>query len=138
MTSNYKNDTYHQSLLIPYFTKQYERDRTTINKHTIKMVDNTNNNIKKIIDNINKLKNGSCKKYQISGYHEYKLLEYELKQINNIKYELVEDEILQRNVVNKIIGSYSDGCCYDCDGTIKYEHTKISVLYIQIKKILSL
>ena len=138
MTSNYKNDTYHQSLLIPYFTKQYERDRTTINKHTIKMVDNTNNNIKKIIDNINKLKNGSCKKYQISGYHEYKLLKYKLKQINNIKYELVEDKILQRNAVNKIIGSYSDECCFDCDGTIKYEHTKISVLYIQIKKILSL
>ena len=35
-------------------------------------------------------------------------LEYELKQINNIKYELVEDKILQRNIVNKIIGSYSD------------------------------
>ena len=137
MTSNYKNDTYHQSLLVPYSycKEEYARDRITINKHTTRMVNNTNNNIKKIINNINKLKNGSCKKYQISGYHEYKLLEYDLKQINNIKYELVEDEILQRNIVNKIIGSYSDGCCYDCDGTIEYKHTKTPVLYIQIKKI---
>ena len=76
MTSNYKNDTYHQSLLIPYFTKQYERDRTTINKHTIKMVNNTNNNIKKIIDNINKLKNGSCKKlFIIFSYHQFNIFQ---------------------------------------------------------------
>ena len=134
MTSNYKNDTYHQSLLVPYRKEEYPRDRITITRHTIKMVDNTNNNVTKIINNINKLKNGSCKKYQISGYHEYKLLEHELKQISHIKYKLVEDKLLQRNKVNKIIGSYSDGCCFDCDGTIKYEHIKTSVLYIQINK----
>jgi hypothetical protein len=134
MTSNYKNDTYHQTLLVPYRKEEYLRDRITITRHTIKMVDNTNNNVTKIINNINKLKNGSCKKYQISGYHEYKLLEHELKQISHIKYKLVEDKLLQRNKVNKIIGSYSDGCCFDCDGTIKYEHTKTSVLYIQINK----
>ena len=109
---SFHNDNYHQSLIVSYFpnNKIYDSDRKLITKRTSKMVEKTNNHIKEILHNIKKLKPNTCKKYQLSGYHEYKLLEYELKQINNIKYELIEDKILQRNIVNKIIGSYSDGC----------------------------
>ena len=130
----FNNNHHHQSLLVPYNKKVYDSDRKIITKKTSKMFEKTNNHIKEILHNIEKLKPNTYKKYQISGYHEYKLLEHELKQISHIKYKLVEDKLLQRNKVNKIIGSYSDGCCFNCDGTIKYEHIKTSVLYIQINK----
>ena len=96
------------------------------------MVEKTNNHIKEILHNIEKLKPNTYKKYQISGYHEYKLLTYELLLINNITYKLIEDDILLKNVVSEIKGRYSDGCCYDCDGIYKYNHKKVPVLYLKI------
>ena len=55
--------------------------------------------VKEILHNIEKLKQNTCKKYQLSSYHEYKLLTHELLLINNITYELIEDDILLKNVV---------------------------------------
>jgi hypothetical protein len=61
-------------------------------------------------------------KYQLSGYHEYKLLAYELLQIDNISYKLIEDDKLTRSVVSMIQGRYSNECCHDCDGICDYKH----------------
>ena len=131
---SFHNDNYHQSLIVSYFlnNKIYDSDRKLITERTSKMVEKTNNHIKEILHNIEKLKPNTCKKYQISGYHEYKLLTYELLLINNITYELIEDDILLKNVVSEIKGRYSDGCCYDCDGIYKYNHKKVPVLYLKI------
>lgn len=130
----FQNDNYHISLLVPHLKTIYESDRKLIKYRTEKMVNKTTKHINEIIHNIKNLKNNTIKKYQISGYHEYKLLTHELLQFDNIKYELLEDAILEKNVVSEIKGRYSDGCCYDCDGIYSYKHKKVPVLYIMIHK----
>jgi hypothetical protein len=135
--TEYQNDNYHQSLLVPYHQKIYESDKIVIKKHTNKMINKTDKHVKETIYNIRQLKAGACKKYQISGYHEYKLLAHMLAQCqcSDVEYQLIQDDILKKHVVSCIKGSYSTGCCYDCDGTIKYEHKVVPVLYIQVRNL---
>lgn len=97
------------------------------------MVSKTNKHIKEIINNVKNLKNDTCKKYQISGYHEYKLLSHELSQIEGVKYSMIEDKTLTKNVVSMIQGRYSN----ECDGIYTYKHMKVPVMYIMINKNIS-
>ena len=101
------------------------------------MVCRTNKHIKEIINNVKNLKNDTCKKYQISGYHEYKLLSHELSQMEGVKYSMIEDKTLTKNVVSIIEGRYSNERCHDCDGIYKYKHKKVPVMYIMINKNIS-
>ena len=130
----FQNDTHHQNLLMPYHRRIYDADRSLIKRRTEKMVCKTNKHIKEILNNIKNLKNNTCKKYQISGYHEYKLLSHELSQIDGVKYSMIEDKTLTKNVVSMIQGRYSNECCYDCDGIYTYKHMKVPVVYINIIK----
>ena len=134
LVNNFQNDTHHQNLLVPLFYKIYDADRKLIKMRTEKMVSKTNKHIKEILNNVKNLKNNTFKKYQLSGYHEYKLLTHELSQIDNISYKLIEDDKLTRNVVSMIQGRYSDDCCHDCDGIYEYKHKKVPVIYIHIIK----
>ena len=137
MAESFRNDAHHQSLLVPHFPNRkitFNSDRILITKRTLGMVEKTNNHIKQTLHNIENLKTNTCKKYQLSGYHEYKLLIHELLSVNNITYELIEDDVLLKNVVSEIRGRYSEGCCRDCDGTYENKHKKVPILYLKIKK----
>lgn len=86
------------------------------------------NNIKNIIRNISMLKKNERKKYQISGYHEYKIINEILNKDGSIEYTLHSDEKLTRNIVETIFLGYNS---YHL-----YTHKKVPVLYIYVKKIL--
>lgn len=134
LINNFQNDTHHQNLLMPRFKSIYEADRNIIRRRAEKMVSKTNKHINEILNNVKNLKNNTSKKYQLSGYHEYKLLAHELSQTDNVKYKLIEDDKLTRNVVSMIQGRYSNECCYDCDGICDYKHKKVPVIYIHITR----
>lgn len=87
-------------------------------------------NIKNILSNISKLKGSQYKKYQISGYHEYKKIKELIS--TKYKYELVFDDGFYKNKVVHINGSYDSACCTECDGRPIYEHVKVPVMYIKI------
>ena len=89
----------------------YPKDKKEIEDKVNKMINKTNKNINLILNNISKLKIGNTKKYQISEYHEWKILNNKLSFIPNIEYELINDNKLTRNVVDTIIGSSNSGCC---------------------------
>lgn len=67
------------------------------------MMDKMYKNINNILNNISKMKANGCRKYQISGYHEWKKLKKELCNIPDIRYELVNDKTLTKNKVTEII-----------------------------------
>ena len=110
-------------------------DRTIIEYRVNNMMKKTDKNIHLILNNIEKMKIGANKKYQISGYHEWKILNKKLSYIPNIKYELITDDNLTKNVVDVIIGRYISGCCNECDGRMNFVEKKVPVLYIDVKKV---
>ena len=65
------------------------------------MVSKTNKHIKEILNNVKNLKNNTFKKYQLCGYHEYKLLAHELSQIDNISYKLNELKYLESKKISE-------------------------------------
>ncbi len=108
-------------------------DATILKKYSNKMLEKTNNNIKFIVDRATKI--SSSKKYQISGYYEWKILNKKLSHIPDIEYKLIEDNKLTKSVLEEIIGRYRSGCCYECDGKMQFINKKVPVLYVLIKKI---
>lgn len=101
-----------------------------ITERTRKMEDKMNMNITNILGKIEKLKKGRSKKYQISGYHEYKKI---IKMLDDsYKYRLILDNTLKKNKVTCIKGSYYSGCCSECDGGMEYVHTKVPVMYLEV------
>ena len=106
---------------------------------------NRDNKIKKNIDrillNINKLKIGSNKKYQISGYYEYNIIIDLIKNDKTILYKFINDENIKKNKLIKIYGRTSNNkliCpfkCMFCDNSKMLFHNKlIPVSYIHIIK----
>jgi hypothetical protein len=114
------------------YIKEYKESiMTPIDKHIIEYRMERSRlkmqkNIANILKNISKLKNNP-KKYQISGYHEWKILNKKLGEIKYIEYSLVIDEKLEKNVVSEIIGGYYSGCCYECDGRPTYIQKKFQL-----------
>jgi len=105
-------------------------NRSTLEYRTSIMEEKIAKNMENILKKVQKLKNNQSKKYQISGYHEYKKLKCMLDGM--YRYELVHDKKLCRNVVTEIIGTHSSNCCSECDGNMIYEHTKVPVMYVKI------
>lgn len=99
------------------------------------MMEKMDRNISNILNNISKMKANGCRKYQISGFHEWKRLNKELCYIPDIHYELVNDKTLTKNKVTEIIGGYNSGCCRECDGSSTFCETKVPIMYIRIKKL---
>lgn len=96
----------------------------------------TERHIKEIIHLANNLNPNMSKKYQISGYHEWKILKKILREYAgkmNLIFNLEkEDKItgLKRNVLN--LGPDDCRCihCISPNDTIK-----VSIMYVKIKKI---
>lgn len=87
--------------------------------------------INNIIGQINNKKNGNVKKYQVRGYYEYKIIK-NYCQINNIKHELVIDDIILTNKVIKIKQYITD---YDYENNLQkliIENEKVPTIYIKI------
>jgi len=74
-------------------------------------------------------------KFQINGYHEYKILKLFLDNYKNIQYNLIFDDKLTRSVVDEINATDDNGCCYDCGRRMSYSHIKVPVMYIKVTKI---
>ena len=91
-------------------------------------------NREKIMLSIAKLKPNETKLKQISGYREWKELSRgNLTNIPWISYSLVKDKTQTRNAVTDIMGGDDYGDWYHTDW-VKYKHTKVPVMYIEIKK----
>jgi hypothetical protein len=103
--------------------------------------DKIKNNINKILLNINKLKSGSNKKYQISGYYEYNIIIDLIKNDKTILYKFINDESIKKNKLINIYGRTNNiklVCpfnCMICDNSKMLFHNKlIPVSYINIFK----
>ncbi len=92
-------------------------------------------NISDIISLIDTKKTCHVKRYQLSGYNEWKKLEKLLALRNDITYSLEIDPLLTRNKVSKITShdsrDFLDGDDYD--KMCSYEHVKVPVIYVKIK-----
>jgi hypothetical protein len=125
--------------MISYLTSKYDhtivrpRDLYLIESRSKRMIEKNNKNITMILNNIQKMKIGSSKKYQISGYHQWKQLD-KLLFNSEIKYELIFDEKLTRSIVDKIIKNYDSGCCNECDGKMQFIEKQVPVMYISVTK----
>ena len=80
---------YHLSLYVPNVYRENETyvhisDKIIMETNLIKAKNKMNTNINNIIRIISKLKKNNSKKYQISGHHEFKILDNILKNYNNI------------------------------------------------------
>jgi hypothetical protein len=127
---------YHLSLVIKNRDNTYGKtDRYEIKRRTNIKYNKIKENIDNILYYIHKLKKGNSKKYQISGYFEWKKLSILLKDNKDIIFELIIDNVLQRNVVSQIYASDFMSCCADCGGNMIYKHKKVPLMYIYIKKI---
>jgi hypothetical protein len=91
--------------------------------------------IKNIINCIIKNKSGKnyqiCKKYQINGYYEYKILN-KYCTLNNIKCELLFDNKLLKNKVKNVKQFIND---YDHENNLDkiiVEYIKIPIMYIKV------
>ena len=113
---------------------------TEIDMHCLKHTEYIANsklyrNREKIMASIDKLKPNETKLYQISGYREWKeLSRVYLANIPWISYSLVKNKSLTRNAVTKIIGGYCNDWADDHKDWVKYKHTRVPVMYIEIKK----
>lgn len=136
---------YHTKLYKSYYKDENYMphiDFNILKSRTQKMEKKMETNIKNILHNIKKLKYNQYKKYQISGYHEYKKIKNILDDysknddcelVNNFhKYELIYDKKLYKNIVVCINGSFDSNCCTECDGRPKYDEQKVPVMYIKI------
>lgn len=131
---------YHLSLYVPNVYRENETyvhisDKIIMETNLIKAKNKMNTNINNIIRNISKLKKNNSKKYQISGHHEFKILDNILKNNNDIKYLLLQDDKLFKNVVTHIFAGFDSECCSECDLKPHYEHKKIPILYIHVYKL---
>ena len=113
---------------------------TEIDMHCLKHTESIANsklyrNRAKIMASIDKLKPNETKLYQISGYREWKeLSRVYLANIPWISYSLAKNKNLTRNAVTEIIGGYCNDYADDHKDWVKYKHTKVPVMYIEIKK----
>ncbi len=113
---------------------------TKIDMHCLKHTEYITNsklykNRVRIMASIDKLKSNETKLYQISGYREWKeLSRVYLANIPWISYSLVKSKNLTRNAVTKIIGGYCNHYADDHKEWVKYDHTRVPVMYIEIKK----
>ena len=113
---------------------------TEIDMHCLKHTEYIANsklyrNREKIMASIDKLKPNETKLYQISGYREWKeLSRVYLANIPWISYSLVKNKNLTRNAVTEIIGGYCNDWADDHKDWVKYKHTRVPVMYIEIKK----
>jgi hypothetical protein len=136
--SKYHKEIYQKSN--PGRRMDHRMDYTTdIDMHCLKHTEYIANsklyrNREKIMVSIEKMKPNETKLHQISGYREWKELSREyLANIPWISYSLVKDKNQTRNAVTDIIGRCND---YDDDHKdwVLYAHTKVPVMYIEIKK----
>ena len=77
---------YHLSLYIPNVHRENEKYVHPLDR--------------KIMES--RLKINKNKKYQISGYHEFKILDNILKNNNDVEYSLLQNDTLFKNVVTHI------------------------------------
>lgn len=131
---------YHLSLYVPNVYRENETyvhfsDKKIMGLHLKRAKDKMNTNINNIVANISKLKTNNNKKYQISGYHEFKILDNILKNNNNIKYSLLQDDKLFKNAVTHIFAGFDSECCSECDLKPQYEHKKVPMLYVHVYKL---
>lgn len=110
------------------------RDEQILERRSMRMRHKLTRHVELIVTQINRLKQG-VRKYQISGYHEYHVIENILKNNPDIRYKLVIDEEAERNKVSKILGSSHTTSFYDSDDDkLYFKHTKVPVMYIEIDK----
>ncbi len=127
---------YHLTLYKPKKPGQFNYfDQVIISNRLEKSEQKINKSMENILLNISKLKKGRSKKYQISGYYEWKKLKQELILLSDIQFNLSTSETLTKNVVNFIVHGYYSGCCSECDTSPIYIHKKVPVLFIYVKKL---
>ena len=131
---------YHLSLYVPNVYRENKTyvhfsDKIIMGLHLKRATKKMNTNINNIIKNISKLKINNNKKYQISGYHEFKILDNILKNNNGVQYLLLQDDKLLKNKVTHIYAGFDSECCSECDLKPQYEHQKVPILYVQVYKL---
>jgi len=92
-------------------------------------------NITNIIKNINNMRENTSKKYQISGQYEYNMINELIKDIPNIKYSLIKDDVQKHRILTNMSGYYDSRCCDACDIKREYTYTHLPVMYITVKKL---
>jgi hypothetical protein len=147
-----KISDYHASMYKNEFTPGYTLDRCeayedkNILEYTHYIGDlKMNNNKEKILNCISKMKANTYKKYQISGYREWKQLSRELNRHTFINFWLVFDKNLTKNTVVSIKSRIGDtDKHYTMDNTqsrydnwrmMKYENGRVPIMYIEIHKL---
>jgi hypothetical protein len=153
-SKNYEPSKYHKELYKKsnIDTHRYEKDGTArkvltdgfetyedVDMHCLRHTEDITSakmlvNREKIMLSIDKLKPNETKLHQISGYREWKELSRGyLSNIQWISYSLVKDKTQTKNAVTGIMGGYEYDDYYHYDW-VKYKHTKVPVMYIEIKK----
>ena len=146
-SKKYEPSKYHKELYkkTNIDTFRYEKDGTArwdyedIDMHCLRHTEDITSakmlvNREKIMLSIAKLKPNESKLNQISGYREWKELSRGyLTNIPWISYSLVKDKTQTKNAVTGIMGGYEYHDWYHTDW-VKYKHTKVPVMYIEIKK----
>jgi hypothetical protein len=138
-STNYEPSKYHKELYKktviegPFWSNSEDADmhclRHTEDITSSKMLVNR----EKIMLSIAKLKPNETKLHQISGYREWKELSRGyLTNIQWISYSLVKDKTQIKNAVTGIMPGYEYYYCQT--GWVNYKHTKVPVMYIEIKK----
>ena len=117
---------------IPFGDKHY------LAHHDLRATNKMHRNIENISKNILKLRPGQTKKYQVSGYHEYKKLVKFIEKHRNvypdIQFDILTSETLRKNKVKRIIGGINSGCCRECDTLPTYVSEKVPVVYFVATK----
>lgn len=111
-------------------SKAYNKSKKRV-LNIINHINNKKNNNIVNINNINIDNINIRKKYQIRGYHEYKILHNYLNE-KNIKHKLIIDSNILTNKVKQIKQYVSD---YDYENNlqhVQFMHEKVPTLYIAI------
>lgn len=87
--------------------------------------------LKRIIDNIKKLKKGSVRKYQVSGYYEYKKISKQLK-IMNLRHELIVSDKIFCNKLSDVDLYIEPG--YNIHTLSVFKNKKTNVIFIKVWK----
>jgi hypothetical protein len=113
-------------------TELHSYDEKFIKKMEDRTLNKSLSRTQQIIKMINNLQIGITKKYQISGYHDAKIIKTYCDNLN-IKCEIVEDDTLTKKQVKAIVcGLYY--CCHNCDYQREFINERVPVVYVKITK----